>query len=264
MPQGNPFTNSETPFSNLDVNNIQEVAMQMVYAFCTIISMPVEYGLRPFFGSQYFPPPLAFLSMLMMLLLPVFFGVTQSLIHLIPFAPAAPPPAPIGVGTLSKWFFIGCLLHGIRIWRRMVHMESESNSRFEGPGLPFFNLLPKASFWMIRIVWEPAFVMVLASFLSRANILQGIAATYLEFAALCLLMKNFISWHRCWRYFRDILDMRYASRIVGQMLGNSASESDMATIHMAGFPKDIPPDMKRSAVSHIARVSFPQEQPHEQ
>lgn len=263
MPQSNPFTNSETPFSNLDVNNIQEVAMQMVHAFCTIVSMPVEYVLRPFFGSQYFPAPLAFFSMLMMLLVPTFFSVTQSVIQLIPFVHATPPVAPIGLWTLSKWFFIGCAIHGFRVWRRMLNMDSEQNSRFEGPALPFFRLLPKATFWMTRIIWEPAFVIVLASFLGRANILQGPAAIYLQFAALCLGTKNFISWHRCWRYFRDILDMRYASRIVGQMLGNNASQGDMDTIHMAGFPKDIPPDMKRAAVSHIARVFSPQEQPSE-
>jgi len=86
---------------------------------------------------------------------------------------------------------------------------------------------------------------------------------YLQFAALCLAMKNFISWHRCWQYFRNILDVRYASRIVAQMLDNNASEGDMATIHMAGFPNDVPPDMRRSAIGHIARVFSPREQPSE-
>jgi hypothetical protein len=246
------------PFSNLDVNNIQEVAMQMVYAFCTIVSMPVEYALRPWFGSQYFPPPLAFLSMLMMLLLPVFFGVTQSLIHLIPFVPAGPPPAHIGLGTLSEAFFLGCLLHGLRVARRMAHMETEENSRFEGDPLPFFHMLPKNSFWWIRIVWEPAFVIVLASFLGRLGTLQGIAAMYLQFAALCLAMKQFISWHRFFKFFRDILDMRHAGRIVARMLDNTAGESEMAAIHMAGFPKDVPPEMRRSAIGHMARVFSPE------
>lgn len=264
MPQQNPFTNSEMPFSNLDINNIQEVAMQMVHAFCTIVSMPIEYALRPFFGSQYFPAPLAFFSMLMMLLLPAFFGITQTVVQMIPFVHVPPPTAPIGLGTLSKWFFIGCLLHGIRIWRRMLKMDSEQNSRFEGPALRFFTLLPRASFWMIRIAWEPAFVIVLASFLSRANILQGIAATYLEFAAFCLLVKNFISWHKCWRFFRDRLDIIYAGRIVAQMTGNRASQRDMDTIHMAAFPKDVAPDMKRSALAHMARLFHnPQEQADE-
>ena len=258
MPQqSNPFTNAETPFNNLDVNNIQEVAMQMVYAFCTVVSMPVEYALRPSFGSQYFPPALAFLSMLMMLLVPTFFSVTQSLIHLIPFVHVPPPVAPISLWTLSKWFFIGCAIHGVRVWRRMLNMRSEKNSRFEGPALPLFRLFPKANIWMIRILWEPAVVIFVASFLSRANILQGTAALFLQFAAVCLAMKNFISWYRCWRYFRDILDNEYAGGIVGRILSNSATESDMATIHMAGFPKDIPPDMSRSAIAHFARVFSP-------
>lgn len=257
MPQSSPFSNSDTLFDNLNANNIQQTATQIVYAFCTIVSMPVEYALRPLFGSQYFAPPLAFMSALMMVLLPVFFGVTQSLVHLLPFMPYGAPPVGIGLGTLAKWFFIGSMIHGIRIWRRMIHMESEENSRFEGPALPLFFLFPQATFWMIRTVWEPVFVFALASALGMMNILQGTATYYLQFAALCLAMKNFVSWHSCWKYFRDILDMRDASRVVAQMLDNTATERDTERIHMAGFPKDVPPEMKRSAMTHIARAISP-------
>ena len=62
-----------TPGQNqqpLDINRLQDVAVNLVYNVCGIITMPVEMALRPHYGSRYFPPMMMLFSIIMMLLLP--------------------------------------------------------------------------------------------------------------------------------------------------------------------------------------------------
>ncbi len=137
----------------------------------------------------------------------------------------------------------------------MIHMELEECSEFEGPPLPFFYLLPKGgSFWFTRIVLEPAFVLVTAMVLEHIYIIQSGVATYLEFAAFCLAMKNFIGWYKAWEFLRNLMDMRFAGPIVARLAENKATDEDLASIHIASFPKNLAPDIREAAVSHIARA----------
>jgi hypothetical protein len=73
-------------------------------------------------------------------------------------------------------------------------------------------------------------------------------------AALMLVMKNFISWYRAWEYIRKLMDLRYAGPIIAKLVENKATEDDLASVHLASFPKNISPEMRQAAGAYIARA----------
>jgi hypothetical protein len=248
-----------TPGQNqqpLDISRLQDVAMNVVYNVCGIICMPVEMALRPFYGSRYFPPMMMMFSIFMMLLLPLFESLTEGFDGMIPFLPHPAPVGLFGIGAFSKFFFIGLFVHGFRIWRRMIHMDREQNSLFEGPPLFIFNLLP-GTFWRVRIVYEPLFLLALSVVLPNFLILQPSAAHYLTFAAFALAMKQYVAWFMQWQFLRGLMDMRNAGPIVAKFVDNTATEDDLATIHLASLPRDIPEEVRRDTAEHIARAMSP-------
>ena len=248
-----------TPAQNqqpLDLNRLQDVAMNVVYNVCGIICMPVEMALRPFYGSRYFPPMMMMFSIFMMLALPLLESLMEGFGSMIPFVPHAAPVGLFGIGTLTKWFFIGLFVHGFRTWRRMIHMDREENSLFEGPPLFIFNLLP-GTFWRVRILYEPLFLLALSIVLPNFYILQPSAAHYLTFAAFALAMKQYVAWFMQWQFLRGLIDMRNAGPIVAKFVDNTATEDDLATIHLASLPRDIPEEVRRDTAEHIARAMSP-------
>ena len=238
----------------LNINQLQYTAMNVVEGFCSIICRPVEMIIRPLHGSRYFPVPVIFFSTAMMILLPVISVLTTTAVSMIPFVHMAPPTGMFGLGSFAKLYFLLSFVHGIRIYRLMIHMELEECSEFEGPPLPFFHLLPKGGFWFTRIVLEPAFVLIAAMVLEHIYIIQSGLATYLEFAAFCLAMRSFIDWYKAWSFLRDLMDMRFAGPIIARLAENKATDEDLASIHIASFPKNLAPDIREAAVSHIARA----------
>jgi hypothetical protein len=145
------------------------------------------------------------------------------------------------------------VLHGFRIWRRMIHPGLEPHSEYEGPALPFVNLIPgSGSFWLTRIVIEPLFVFIGSTILAGLQIFQPGLVTYLHLAALLLAMKNFIGWYRMWEYIRKLMDARVVGPIVAKLLDNKTTESELATIHLAGLPNNIAADLRQAAASPIA------------
>jgi hypothetical protein len=249
------LTNKAGESAGLDINKLQYTAMNVVENYCSVISRPVELIIRPFHGTRYFPVPVIFFSTAMMIALPILSVLTTTAVSMIPFTHFTPPMGLFGIGSLAKLYFLLSFAHGIRIYRRMIHMELEECSEFEGPPLPFFRLLPKSdSFWFTRIVLEPAFVLVTAMVLEHIYIIQSGLATYLEFAAFCLAMKSFIDWYKAWEFLRILIDMRFAGPIIARLAENRATDEDLASIHIASFPKNLAPDIREAAVSHIARA----------
>ena len=168
------------------------------------------------------------------------------------------PQALFGISSLTKLFFLLLFLHGFRLWRLMFKMELEQNSRYEGPALPFFYLLPWSKyFWFTRIVLEPAFVLLTATLLQRIFIFQPGLAHYLQFAALCLAMKHFVGFYRVWEFLREVLDARFAGPVLAKFVENAASQEEINSLHLASLPKDISPELRRSTAAHIARVVSP-------
>jgi hypothetical protein len=202
--------------------------------------------------------PVVFFSAILMILLPALSSLATGIRGMIPFAQSPPPLGLFDIGTLSKLYFLLSLVHGVRLYRRMIHMELERSSEYEGPPLPFFKLMPGGgSFWLTRIILEPTFVFVTAITLERIFIFQSGLASYFKFAAFMLAMQNFIGWYRSWEYLRKLMDARFAGPIIAKLVDNRATEDDLATVHLASFPKNISPDMRAAAASHIARVFSP-------
>jgi hypothetical protein len=244
------------PAMNFD--QLQQLAMNVVEGICSIVSMPVEIILRPQYGTRYFPVPVVFFSAMLMIFLPLLSSAATGVVNMIPFTHAQMPIGMFSIGSLSKLYFFLAFLHGIRLYRRMIYMELENLSQFEGPPLPFFRLIPgSGSFWFTRIVLEPIFVFVLATVLEQIFVIQSGLSIYLHIAALMLAMKNFICWYRAWEYIRQILDMRFAGPLIAKFVDNKATEDDMAQIHLASLPKNLSPEIRQAAGVHIARVYSP-------
>ncbi len=139
------------------LRELYQGGLNVAQGVCGIITTPVEYALRPYFGTRYFDPIQMMFTCLLMMLLPL---VGQGL-NLIPLGGNG--RGYIGLGTLSMLFFLGSIAHSPRLWRKVFKMELEKHSQFEGEPLPFFERLPLGqSFWAVRVLWEPAFVAVVA------------------------------------------------------------------------------------------------------
>jgi len=236
------------------IDHLTDNAINIVYNLCSIVTMPVELGLRPFHGTRYFPPMVIFFSAVMMLFIPMVFSFAGAVAGMIPFARMQASIGLIGMWGLSKLFFLGCLIHGIRKWWLMLHMERETSSIYEGPALFFFTWLPKASFWRIRIIYEPLLLIALSIVLPNFFLLEPGAANFLLISAIFLAMKNYTGWYMHWQFIRELMDMRFAGPIIAAMAENRETEEDLASIHLASFPKDLDPDIRKAFVAHIARV----------
>lgn len=242
--------------SLLDMNNLQDSAMNIVYNFCSVVACPIEMALRPQYGSRYFSPVVMFFSALMMIFLPLLSGFADGIGQIAPFLRGPAPLGLFGIATLSKLFFLGSMVHGWRIWRRMIHMDKEEHSQYEGPPLFIFRIIP-GSFWTVRIVYEPVFVFTLGLVLPNLFILQPSAAHYLEFAAAMLAMKQYVAWFLQWQFLRGLMDMRNTAPVIARFVDNTATDEDLATVHLASLPKNIPDDLRRKTATHIARALTP-------
>jgi hypothetical protein len=210
-------------------------------------------ALRPQYGSRYFPPVIMFFSAVMMMVLPVLSEMASGFSRMLPFGGFQAAQGMFGIGTLSRLYFLGSFVHGFRTWRRMLHMELEENSVYEGPPLPIFRIIP-GSFWMVRIIYEPVFLFTISLVLPNFFILQASAAHYLTLAAIMLALKNYVAWYKTWEFLRNMMDLRFAGPRIAKLVDNQATEDDLAPIHLASFPKNLPPDVRQAAAQHIARA----------
>ncbi len=228
--------------------------INITYNICSIVTMPVELALRPFHGTRYFPPLVMLFGMAMMLIVPTFFSVVGAVGNMIPFHRVQSSFGMIGIWGLSKLFFLGLAIHGFRKWRLMMHPEMEENSYYSGPPLFFFNLLPRASFWRIRIIYEPLFLLVLSGVLPNFFILEPAAGNFLLISAIFLAMKNYTRWYMEWEFIRNIMDAKFMGPKLAHIAEHGANDEDLGVINMASFPKDLPPDVHKATIKHIARI----------
>jgi hypothetical protein len=192
-----------------------------------------------------------------MLFLPFLFGVTNAALSLLPGGKAVPNFGLIGMGTISMLFFLGSAIHGFLIFRKMLRPETEQWSTFEGPALPVFTWMPGLSFWKCRLIAEPAAVFAAALFLNNMFILDASASHYLEFAALCLAVKNYLVWFAEWQYIREILDLQFIAPVIAKVTRNEETEEERAMLHIASLP-NLPPDMRQQFVNNVARQYSPE------
>src|SRR5450755_2858927 len=250
---------TESDSGALNMEHLQNSSINLVETLCSIISMPVEMLIRPQYGTRYFSVPVTFFSGALMLLLPALSLTWASVMQMIPFGRYAPPPGMFDFGSLTKLYFLLCLVHGYRLWQRMLHMEREEHSQYEGPPLPFFHLIPKGqSFWFTRIILEPCFVFLGATALEDLFIVQSPLGAYLHFAALALAMKSFISWFRSWEFMRKRLDIANLAPRMARLIEDKATPEDRATMHLASLPKDLKPEIRRATAVHMAHSISPE------
>jgi len=143
----------------------------------------------------------------------------------------------------------------------MWDMSREQHSEYEGPALPIFKFLPKGTeHWWVRILWEPLFVYCTTFTLSNMRILQPSASRYLYLGAILLAVKSYIEWYQLWEWTRKILDSRFVAPIITKLAEDKATDAELATVHLAGFPRNIDPALRQSAIAQIAR-SYGQDVP---
>jgi hypothetical protein len=131
--------------SPMSIDALQETAINVVELFCGIICRPVELILRPWHGTRYFQPTVIFCSTMLMIFIPAFSAAVTGIGSMIPFTRFVPPPGMFGMGSFATLYFALSFLHGIRIYRRMVHMELEEHSEYEGGPLPFIRQMEPVS-----------------------------------------------------------------------------------------------------------------------
>jgi hypothetical protein len=238
----------------MHVEHLQNNALNFVDVVCSVIAQPIEILLRWQYGTRYYAVPVTFFAVSMMIMLPAMLALFSSLTSMIPFSHAAAPVGMFSLGNLAELFFLVSLAHSVRLGKRMLHPETENHSEFEGPALPIFQVLPKGkSFWFVRIVWEPVIVLLLSIVLQDLFIIQPTLGLYLKFAALALMTKNFIAWHRAWEYLRKLLDMRISAPIMARLVSGEATEEELAPMHLCSFPKNLSPEIRQAAAVQIAR-----------
>ncbi|HET6841376.1 MAG TPA: hypothetical protein VFK06_06770 [Candidatus Angelobacter sp.] len=227
-----------------------EMGLRISQGVATIVTMPLEYALRPFFGTRYFDPIQTLFAWAFMAFLPVF-GVMANQQMTAGGSPSS--DGLLGLGTLSAIFFASHLLHGPRTWRRMIQMEREGHSEFEGDALPFFALLPHGDrFWMVRLVYEPVFVVTVGIVLHLVTILDRPAMIYLVVAGIVLAFKNSMSWYQGWLHLRLLMDAKFAGPLMAKAAAGKATEKELAQVHMAGFPKSVPAEIRTAAILEAA------------
>jgi hypothetical protein len=240
------------------VEHLQNNAMELVYLLCSILCQPIEILLRPWYGTRYFEVPVTFFSAAMMIVGPAIMSLFTNFMQMIPLLQVPHPVGMFELGDYARLYFLLCAVHGVRLWRRMIHMEREGHSQYEGPALPFFQILPKGkSFWFVRVVLEPGFVFLAAIVLQDLFIAQSSLALYLKLAALALLMKQFIAWFRAWETMRQILDIKIAAPTMAKFAEDQASETELEPLHLASIPRNIDPDIRKATIAQIARNYSP-------
>lgn len=254
-----------TPKDNapqMSIDQLQDRALNIIYNGASLFTMPLEMMLRPWYGSLYFSAANQFFTAILLVILSAFWTVTLTIGQMIPFVHFRGPVGIYGIGSLTEFFFLAGIVHGIRIWRRMIHPETEDIATFEGSPLPIFGWLPNGgSHWFVRIVYEPALVFALSIVLSTMFIIQSPLMLYLQIAAILLAMKSYVAWFKHWLFIRGLMDIANAAPIIARIVNNTASNEDMARVHLASLPKNLPPEVRKATIAHVARsYSIPKEE----
>lgn len=242
--------------SPLNINNLQDGAENLLLFLASIVSKTADMAVRPFFGTRYYPPAVDAFAFLLLLIVASIHTMAVEMTHMVPFV-AGPPPA---LGIFDLWWlvrisFLVQIVHRIRLFRRMVDVSREKFSWYEGPALPILKLIPGGtSFWRSRILIEPALVFAAASILQHLFIFQSSLATFIQVSAAALFVKQSLHWYMSWKVIRDVIDATNGAPLMNAFIENSATDEELAPVHLASFPKDTTPEIRRVAAIQVARA----------
>lgn len=242
--------------SPLNINSLQDAAQNLLLFLASIVSKTADMIVRPFFGTRYYPPAVDAFAFLLLLIVASVHSAALEMTHMIPFVMGPPPPQ----GMFDLWWlvkisFLAQIVHRIRLFRRMVDVSREKFSWYEGPALPILKLIPgNKSFWRSRILIEPALVFAAASMLQHLFIFQSSVATFLQVSAVALCIKQSLHWYMSWQVMRDVIDATNGAPLMSAFIENSATDEELAPVHLASFPKDTTPEIRRVAAIQVARA----------
>ena len=241
---------SDNSNSGISMQQFYQGGIRIAQNVCAVVTTPVEYALRPFYGTRYFDPIQMAMTCVLMMLLPLLGRLTS---YLPVVGGASSTGGFVGLGTISLLFFASNVIHGPRLWRRIFNMELEQHSEFEGPALPFFTRLPLGeSFWVVRVVWEPLFVALVAVVLSLIPVFTRPAMIYLLVCAFMLAFKNYLSWYQSWLHLRSLMDAKFAGPLVAKAVSGKATEKELSQVHLAGFLGSVPAEIRAAAIAEMA------------
>jgi hypothetical protein len=248
--------NQAGPSSPLDINNLQDAALNLLLFLASIVSKSADSMVRPLFGSRYYQPAVDAFAFLLLIVVASMHSLAAEVTHMIPFVGGPPLPA----GMFDLWWlvrisFLLQIVHRIRLFRLMINPSKEKFSWYEGPALPFMGLIPGSrSFWKTRTLIEPALVFAVASVLQHLFIFQSSLATFLQVSAVALFVKQSLHWYMSWQVMRDALDAANAAPLMNDFIEGRATDEEMAPVHLASFPKDTTPEIRRVAAIKVARA----------
>ena len=103
------------------VENLQNSGLNLVKTASGIAAQPVEILLRWQYGTRYYPIPVTFFAVAMMMGLPLFLAAINLLGGIIPFLHIGAAPGMFDIASLAKVYFAVSIFHAYRTWRRMIH-----------------------------------------------------------------------------------------------------------------------------------------------
>jgi hypothetical protein len=170
--------------------------------------------------------------------------------------PAMHANAPIGMGMVAIAFYVGCIYHGFRLRPLVLDMRLEEDSQVEGKELPIYAWLPNSSSWAwVRIVYEPATVLIVAAVLYLTHLADLTVLVYLLLAAFALFVNACVSWYTGWVIVRTLLDNMHRAKLMSQISeGSRELPRSIGRLVLSGIPTSLPMKEKTSVAARMAGV----------
>jgi hypothetical protein len=214
---------------------------------------PLEMILRPRFATQYF-------NMANLIILYMVFNLWWLLSELLKLSrlgvPAMHAHAPIGMGIVAIAFYVGCIYHAWRLRPLVLDMRLEQDSEVEGKELPIYAWLPKSSSWAwVRIVYEPATVLIAAVALYVTHLADLTVLVYLLLAAFALFVNACVTWYTGWVIVRTLLDNMHRAKLLSEIgEGKQEFPRSIGRLVLSGIPTSLPMKERTSVAARIAGV----------
>jgi len=205
-----------------DPNQATRIALQFVKGFSDMLSLLIQLFLRPNFGSRYIHPFVGILAGLGNNML-FTFGVVK---HVTTHSRGL-----IGVSTLVVLFWLATIFHTRRIFRRVMHPETEADSEEDGG-----SWFRHASWTRSRILYEPLSVFLAAIVFYALHITDLFASIYLAVMAIALAMKSSILWFEAWSVIRDLMDKQHRMPILESISQGKPAPETIGGFVLAGIP----------------------------
>lgn len=208
--------------------------------------------LRPRFGTQYYEWWQAFISLLLTKLMIFAAGILSAAVDHFYFHRDY-RIALYQAGILSTLVTMAFIWHAVRIWRRVIRMDLEANSRSEEDSLWFFRYFPKGDQWhWCRLAYEPAFISLAATFLAVIGIVPKLFPLIVYLAAFALFSRAACVYWEGWSYVRNFLDEQDQRRVIEAFIEGAELPQKSGNVVFSSIPASTPrPQLKAIATRMV-------------